>query len=84
MAVDRRWVQVDTVFEEAVSLARSMPYPYAEARALFEWGKALDEKGEPEKARERLQDALAIFHRLGAKPYIELTEQALNDLTPVR
>jgi tetratricopeptide (TPR) repeat protein len=84
MAVDRRWVEADALFEEAVSLARSMPYPYAEARALFEWGRALDAKGEPEKARERLQDALAIFHRLGAKPYIELTEQALNDLTPVR
>lgn len=82
MAVDHQWEQVVTVFEEAVSLARSMPYPYAEARALFEWGRALDGNGEHEKARERLKAALAIFHRLGASPYIEWTDQVLTHVKP--
>lgn len=84
MAVDRKWEQVEPLFEEAVSVARSMPYPYAEARALFEWGRVLDEKGEPGKARKRLQDALAIFRRLGAIPYIERTKRALTDVTTAR
>jgi len=45
------------VFDEGLALARSLPYPYAEARILVEMG-ALDE-------------ALAIFRRLGAVKDIE-------------
>jgi tetratricopeptide (TPR) repeat protein len=84
MALDHEWEQVETVFEEAVSLSKSMPYPYAEARALFEWGRALDRKGAPEKAREHLEAALAVFHRLGARPYVEWTEQTLTHRNPAQ
>ena len=71
------WVESEQAFEEAVSLARSMSYPYAEAAALFEWGRMHGAKGEPMLAQSRLKEAVAIFQRLGARPYIERTEQAL-------
>ena len=38
------------------------------------------QKGEPTHARQRLQAALAIFLRLGARPYIERTSKALTEL----
>ena len=65
------------VLEKAVALCHAMPYPYAEARALHEWGRIHGARGESGPARERLQAALHIFCRLGARPYIERTEQAL-------
>jgi len=69
-----------------VSLARSMPYPYAEARALETHGMMATRKitqrvsgfeGEPEHGRQRLEQALAIYRRLGAKKDVERTEQVL-------
>jgi hypothetical protein len=38
------------------------------------------ERGEPERARERLEAALAIFRRLGARKDIERVEQLLSRL----
>ena len=67
-------------FQEAVKLAKPMPYPYGEARALYEWGRMLAEQRELKQARPRLEEALASFRRLGARPYIERTEQALAQL----
>jgi len=75
-----RWDEGQRVFEEAVHLARSMPYPYAEARALYEWGLLRLQKGDPQQGQERLEEALAIFQRLGARPHIERAEQALAKL----
>jgi hypothetical protein len=56
------------VLEEGLELARSLPYPYAEARILAEL--------------DRLEEALAIFRRLGARKDIERTEQELAALEP--
>ena len=57
-----------------------MPYPYAEGRLLHVYSEMHAQKGEPEPARERLEAALAIFRRLGARKDAERTEQALADL----
>jgi hypothetical protein len=35
------WEEAQHAFQEAVSLAHSMPHPYLEARALYEWGRML-------------------------------------------
>jgi len=75
-----RWDEAGRAFEEAVSLARSMPYPYVEARALCEHGLMYSQKGEQQQARERLEEGLAIFQRLGARKDVERTEQALHQL----
>jgi hypothetical protein len=57
-----------------------MPYPYGEARARFEWGRMLAQDGGAEQARHLLDEALAIFQRLGAQPYIAWAERLLRPL----
>ncbi len=48
-----------------------------DADALYAQGMAHRLQGEPEQARVRLEAALDIFRRLGARPYAARTEQAL-------
>jgi tetratricopeptide (TPR) repeat protein len=74
-----RWEEAERSFQDAVALARSMPHPYAEARTLYERGIMEAQRRKPEEARRLLEEALAIFQRLGAQPYIQRTEQALVD-----
>src|SRR5439155_13056414 len=62
-----RWADAASSLEEGLALARRMPYPYAEARLLHVYGMMHVQKGEPEPARQRLETALAIFRRLGAR-----------------
>ena len=75
-----RWAEAVQALEEGLVLARSMPYPYAEARLLHVYGEMHVLTGEPEPARERLEAALAIFQRLGARKDAERVEQAIADL----
>jgi tetratricopeptide (TPR) repeat protein len=74
------WDEAEQIFAEAVSLAHAMPYPYAEGRSLYEDGLMHLQRREPEQARERLEAALAIFRRLGARPDIERTEHTLRQM----
>lgn len=57
-----------------------MPYPFAHGCLLYERGMTQIQRGDCEGARERLLQALAIFQRLGARPGIKRTEQALATL----
>jgi class 3 adenylate cyclase/tetratricopeptide (TPR) repeat protein len=75
-----RWEEAEETFREAVSLAHTMPYPYAEGRALYERGMMHVRREDPQAASQSLQDALAIFRRLGAQKDLELAEQALAAL----
>jgi hypothetical protein len=67
--------------EESLALSRAMPYPYAEAKALYVYGQLHATKGEPEMAREKYAAALAICAVLGEglyRPHIELALTALG------
>jgi tetratricopeptide (TPR) repeat protein len=72
-----RWEEATAALEEGLELARSMPYPYAEGRLLHVYGQMYRQKGEPGPARQRLEAALSIFRRLGARKDTERVEQAL-------
>jgi tetratricopeptide (TPR) repeat protein len=72
-----RWTEAAQALEEGIALARGMPYPYAEARLLYVHGQISVHTGQPEPARERLEEALAIFRQLGARNDIEQSEQLL-------
>jgi tetratricopeptide (TPR) repeat protein/transcriptional regulator with XRE-family HTH domain len=72
--------EAQQAYEEAASLAHALPYPHAEATALFESGILHSHNGEVQQARERLEEALAIFRHLAARPHIKQTEDALHDL----
>jgi tetratricopeptide (TPR) repeat protein len=76
----RCWAKAEQALEEGLALARGMPYPYAEARLLHVSGALHAQKGEPEPAHQRLEEALAIFRRLGARKDVERVEQATAEL----
>jgi tetratricopeptide (TPR) repeat protein len=63
------------VLTAGLALTRSMPYPYWEACILEQLGILAQQRADPEQAQARLEEALAIFRRLGAKNDIERTEQ---------
>jgi class 3 adenylate cyclase/tetratricopeptide (TPR) repeat protein len=80
LAQQSRWEEAQWTLKEAVTLSQGNHDPYAEALARYESGMMHSRKGEAQQAHEELEEALAIFQRLGARPYIERTEQALARL----
>jgi tetratricopeptide (TPR) repeat protein len=77
-----RWDAATQALEEGLELARGMPYPYAEGRLLHAYGQMHAEQVEPNQARKRLEEARAIFGRLGARKDAERVAQAMADLAP--
>jgi transcriptional regulator with XRE-family HTH domain len=75
-----RCAQAETALEEAVARAHGMPYPHAEAKALYVYGKLHAAKGEPDLARGKYEAALSICKRLGEGLYRPYIERALADL----
>ena len=65
--------------EQALTLARAMPAPCAEAIILYECGLLYLHYGDAELARGSLEAALAIFRRLGERLYAEQVERALAE-----
>ncbi len=80
LALQGRREEVTATLDEAMSRARSMPYPYAEAKLSCEYGMLHLREKEPGRARERLCAALEIFRQLGAKKDAEQTRRALQEL----
>jgi tetratricopeptide (TPR) repeat protein len=76
LARRRRWDEAEGAFEEAVSVARSVRYPYAEARALYEWGLMYVGRPDKKQGRGRLEEAAEIFGALGSRPYSDLAKKA--------
>jgi tetratricopeptide (TPR) repeat protein len=75
-----RWDEAADALEESLALCRAMPYPYAEAKALYVHGQLHAARADPEGARERFEQALAILNRLGERLYAEHVERALAAL----
>lgn len=65
--------------EGAPRLELRMSYPYGQAMFLRMYGLLQQERGERSQGRQRLEEALAIFRRLGAKKEVEWTEQVLTN-----
>src|SRR5579872_1452541 len=80
LTVRGRWEEATQAFEQAVSLAQNMPFPWGEGAALYEQGIMLSHRGAANAARRRLEEALVIFRRLGARPHAERAEQAYANL----
>jgi tetratricopeptide (TPR) repeat protein len=73
-----RWLETAAALHEAIALAHVMPYPYAEAKALYVYGQVYAAQGKIERAREQYQAALAICARLGERLYASHIERALG------
>lgn len=72
-----RWSAAHDDLEEVLALTAAMAYPYAEAKARSVAGQLALAKGEPKRAREEYQRALAICDRLGERLYRPVIERAL-------
>jgi tetratricopeptide (TPR) repeat protein/ActR/RegA family two-component response regulator len=79
LARQERREEASSAFGEAVRLARGLPYPYGEGRALCEWGLMLAELGEVHDAGGRLEEAVGILQGLGATPYLERAGKGMVD-----
>jgi tetratricopeptide (TPR) repeat protein len=75
-----RWQDADSVLQDGLSLARRLHYPYAEARFLQAYGELLVQIRQHGPARERLEAALILFQRLGARQDASWTAQLLTTL----
>jgi hypothetical protein len=75
-----RWDEAVRALEEGLTVARAMPYPHGEGRLLHVYGLLHARQGEPARARERLDAALAIFTRLGARPDVEVVARDIAAL----
>lgn len=74
------WHGATRALEDALALSRAMPYPYAEAKALYLLGRLRAEHGERHQGRQHLEAALAILGRLGERLYAERAERTLAAL----
>jgi class 3 adenylate cyclase/tetratricopeptide (TPR) repeat protein len=66
------------VLEQALSLARSLPHPYAEAKLLYVVGQLEAASGDTRAAREHFTAALAICGELGERLYAHRIEREMS------
>jgi len=73
-AARKDWTTAAESFDKAIQINRQYQLPWDEARTLYERGLmylARGRKGDREKAHEDLDEALAIFQKVGAKKDVE-------------
>jgi DNA-binding SARP family transcriptional activator len=80
LAAERRWDEAQSAFAGAAEMARQMPYPHAEARALCDSGNAYARAGDRARARPQLEAAARLFGDLGARQDLLRTQQALDGI----
>jgi tetratricopeptide (TPR) repeat protein len=76
-AVQHRPAEAIHLFEAALSLLHTTPFPFLEGRILLAWGMVDAENGAIMEARHRLESALERFQQSGALAYAPLAEAAL-------
>jgi tetratricopeptide (TPR) repeat protein len=74
------WQDGRKVLEQALTLARGMPHPYAEAKVLYTTGCLDAACGEPAAARRRFTASLTICTQLGERLYAESIEREMSAL----
>ncbi|WIG59112.1 MAG: hypothetical protein OJF49_001859 [Ktedonobacterales bacterium] len=75
-----REAEAATTLEEALTLARAMPYPYAEAKLLYTYGLLAVQQGMADAARERFDAARTLLGRLGERLYMEQVARAAGEV----
>jgi tetratricopeptide (TPR) repeat protein len=79
-AAQGKWEEARADMEEALEFARERSLALGIAETAHAYGEMLAQRGEIDAARERFAEALSVFRRMGAQPYIERTERALAEL----
>jgi tetratricopeptide (TPR) repeat protein len=73
-----RWHEAEEALEEALSLARTFPYPYGEAKILMWSGYLLLQRHDRQLAQARFAAALTILKQLGERLYARRIEHLLD------
>jgi tetratricopeptide (TPR) repeat protein len=76
----RCWADGERALAEALTLARNLSVPYAEARVLQACGALSVARDEPDLARERWEAARTVFAQLGASRDAEDTGRTIAAL----
>lgn len=76
-----RWEEAERTFETALTVARSGRRLFPMAEILYEYGLAEKEKGDRDRARDLLQQALALFEQVGATARFGRTKRVLAELS---
>jgi predicted ATPase len=76
-----RWDEAKWCFQEGLALTKSVGFLFGALRTRFEYGLMLKQANRGAKALPLLKKARAEFERLGSAPYVELADQALNELS---
>jgi tetratricopeptide (TPR) repeat protein/transcriptional regulator with XRE-family HTH domain len=71
-----------TVLDEGLALTAWMDYPHGRAKVLCMYGMVEVQRGDPVRAHERYEGALAILRPLGEQLYAARCERALAELSP--
>jgi tetratricopeptide (TPR) repeat protein len=74
------WEEAKQALDAALQLCGVMPYPYGEVKARYEYGRLFIAQGNPGRAREQYEQALAICERLGEGLYRPHIARALAEL----
>jgi tetratricopeptide (TPR) repeat protein len=72
--------RMDESFSEAVKMLKRLNYPYEVGTHTFEYARALKTLGFRYEARERFEESLEIFRKLGSDKYVKAVEQELTTL----
>ncbi|HEY7124513.1 MAG TPA: AAA family ATPase, partial [Ktedonobacterales bacterium] len=80
-AKEERWQEAEQALMEALALFQAMPYPYAEAKTLYAFGRLYLQQGVSAQARDYLTRAQAILNTLGERLYASRIELLLSDDT---
>jgi transcriptional regulator with XRE-family HTH domain/tetratricopeptide (TPR) repeat protein len=75
------WDVAQESLDEALTLSQEIPHPYAEAKALWAYGRLEAARGDAAGARDRFAQALLICDRLGEGLYRARIERDLWSLT---
>jgi tetratricopeptide (TPR) repeat protein len=79
----KRWHEANTAFEKAIQIHRQYCLPYYEARALLEWAEmhlSRQRTSDRKRARELLDQSLAIFEKIQAQKMVEKTQRRKHRL----
>jgi tetratricopeptide (TPR) repeat protein len=76
----QHWQEGQEVLDQALTLARAMPHPYAEAKGLYTSGRLEAARGDPTTARQQFTAALSICTQLGERLYAEHIEREVSAL----
>jgi hypothetical protein len=75
-----RWQEAAASLDEALSMCRAIPYPYAEVKALYVYSQLYTATSKPQQAHEQYEAALVICDRLGEGLYRTHIARALAAL----